>query len=325
MDQEIDWDAQERAAIEAENEDGPSTRGMSEPPPKVEPPLLEPSSMVNTAPANVVRLRTFGEDLKKWLPRVRDIIPKHVSPERLFAVAHMALERNPKIMECTSISILRGIVLGAQMGLDVSGVGGMAYLVPFKNNKTGSMEAQFMVGYRGMIELARRSKDVAWVFAKPVYRNEQFDYSVNPVPRIFHKPLPMFEEDRGDFVGAYAMAIYRDGAIPPQPEVMTKREIDSIRARSRAGQSGPWVTDYEAMACKTVVRKLCKMLPQSPELAAALDIEDRVEAGESIALPGEVNAEADEEGGGAIVSRTEEVKAKINRGRPPGSKNKPKV
>lgn len=302
----IDWEAAERAAL-AEEDDGPPTGGAAEPPPdlklpgerdiatpatpKPAPTKPGPGPMANTAPTHTTRLQTFGEMLKKALPKVRNIIPKHVDGERLFSIAYMAMERNPKLLECTAISVLRGVIIGAQLGLDVSGVGGMAYLVPYRNTRTNTMEAQFIIGYKGMIDLARRSKDVAWIYSGAVYANEQFDFVVNPIPKIFHKPLNLDEDDAGDFLGTYAIAVFRDKDVPPQPFVMSKVQIDKIRSRSKAKDNGPWVTDYVAMGKKSSIRGLCGLLPQSPELAAALAIEDRVEAGESVtamALPGEL-------------------------------------
>lgn len=57
--------------------------------------------------------------------------------------------------------------------------------------------------------------------------------------------------------------------------VASKADIDARRARSKASNSGPWQTDYDAMARKTVVRMLAPFLPLSVEMAAAVDSDDR--------------------------------------------------
>ena len=225
--------------------------------------------------------------LSTALPRVMAVVPKGVSAERLFSVAYVALERNPRLLDCTPISILRCVVLGTQLGLDVSGVGNQAFMVPYRNNRTGRTDAQFITGWQGLIELSRRSRDVAWIYSNIVYKNERFSYIVDPIPRLQHVPLGA-DVDRGKPVGAYALAVFRDKDVPPQPLVMTVGEIERIRGRSRAKDDGPWVTDWEAMARKTTVRQLCKFLPQNPDVLAALDLEDRVESGEEIILPGEI-------------------------------------
>lgn len=302
----IDWAAAERAALQEEGEE-PTTPTEAaaaasmpdEKRPTVEIPLdpraggitalpaPEPLTPTLSAPAARTRLQTMRDMLEKTLPRVMNVIPRNVSPERLFAVVHVALERNPDLLECTSISILRGVIIGAQLGLDVSGVGGMAYLVPYRNKRTGQKEAQFIPGYRGLIELARRSGEVAWITPNIVCQNDpEFSYTVDPIPRIKHHPL-LDREARGPIVGAYAIAIFRDQGIPPFPWAISKVEVDRARARSQA-KTGPWVTDYEAMAMKTAIRGITKYLPWSPDLARAMDAEDRAEAGETITLPGEL-------------------------------------
>ena len=67
----------------------------------------------------------------------------------------------------------------------------------------------------------------------------------------------------------YAVCQFKDGT--KKYEVMSKKEVDDIRKRSRAGQSGPWVTDYEEMAKKTVFKRLSKWLPVTPDLEAAVE------------------------------------------------------
>ena len=233
------------------------------------------------------RLQSMAEMLAKVMPRVRAAVPAHVKPERLFQVAYLALSRQPALLECSAISVLRGVVIGAQLGLDISGIGGMAYLVPFYNSRTREKEVQFIIGYRGMIELARRSGDVAWIYPGIVYANEQFDYQVNPIPRLQHVPI-LQEDARGPMIGAYAIAVFRDASVPPMPWAMTKAQIDKIRGRSQAKDNGPWVSHYPEMAMKTAIRGLAKYIPASSELNQALDYEDQVESGGSLVLAGEL-------------------------------------
>ena len=257
----------------------------------------------NTAPPYRQRLKTFRETLEKVIPRVANIIPQGFDAARLFTVAYMAIERNPKLLDCTEISVLRCIIISAQLGLDISGIGGQAHMVPYKNRRTGHLEAQFIPGWQGLVDLARRSREVAWVYANVVYAKEEFLYEVNPIPRVYHKPLGPLHG--GDPLGAYALAIFRDKDVPPQPLVMTLDEIERIRRRSKAADDGPWVTDWAAMARKTPVRALCKFLPQNPQLAAALDVEDRVEQGQEITLPGEVEEFPVEQAGSEPAARAD--------------------
>ena len=80
-----------------------------------------------------------------------------------------------------------------------------------------------------------------------------------------------------DIVSVYAVAHLKDGYT--QFEVMTRDEVEAIRERSKSKSHGPWVTDFAEMARKTVVKRLCKYLPLSPQLAAAIELDNRSESG----------------------------------------------
>jgi len=254
-------------------------------------------------PAAIEKVSTLRELLQGQIVAFREVMPKHLTPERLIRVACAAASRAPLLLKCTPASILRAVMEAAQLGLDPSGSLGSAYLVPYQNKKNGTYEVQLIVGYRGLIDLARRSGEIASIEAHVVHAKERFKiaYGLNPV--LEHEPL--LEDDPGGMVAVYAVARLRDGTT--QSEVMTKHQIDGIRARSRAGQSGPWVTDYEEMARKTVVKRLCKYLPLSVELEQALEADNIGEAGERtvIDIPG-LEGEAP-----AHDSRTSEVAKRI--------------
>lgn len=255
---------------------------------------------------HAARLQTFGEIFRQALPQFSKVIPKGVDPNQLLAVALGAVERNPGLLECTGISVLRGILIAGQLGLDASGVGGMGYLVPYTNKKTNKREAQFIIGYKGMVELARRG-GVAWIHAAIVYQNEKFKHNVDPIPRVYHEPYPLgaTEEERGPSIGVYAVAIFKDQSVPPQPIVMANRAVERIRSISQSAKfpDSPWNKFPEEMYKKTAVRALCKMLPQGPLLASAIDLEDRQEMGEVVTLPGEMEVEEIEKAPPATTTR----------------------
>ena len=216
-------------------------------------------------------------------PRIRQQIatalPRHVTADRLARVALTEIRRNPYLARCDQSSVLGAIMLCAQLGLEPGGPLGHAYLVPFDNRKTGRVEAQFILGYRGMIELARRSGQIQTIEARAVYEGDQFEVRFGLDSTLTH--VPDFENpsrslpEKLRFV--YAVAKLRDGGV--QFEVMSRREIEAVRAQSRAGTTGPWQTHYEAMALKTVIRRLFKFLPVSVELARAIEEDERAELG----------------------------------------------
>jgi recombination protein RecT len=216
-------------------------------------------------------------------------LPRHVTADRLARVALTELRRNPALTRCDQMSLLGAIMTCAQLGLEPGGPLGHAYLVPFENRKTNRIEAQFILGYRGMIELARRSGQIQSIEARAVYEGDEFEVRFGLDSALTH--VPNFENpdrtqpDKLRFV--YAVAKLKDGGV--QFEVMSRREIEAVRAQSKSGASGPWVTHFEQMALKTVARRLFKWLPISIELATAIEADERAELG----LPQQTPLDAD--------------------------------
>jgi len=264
--------------------------------------------------------RTFADLWARGLPIITSLIPKHIKPETIFALAVTARQRSPKLKQCTEISIVRSVIQAAQLGLDISGVGGQAYMVPYFNKRTREFEAQMQVGYKGLIELARRGGRVLYVRAREVYEKDAFQYEDGLYPVLRHVPHTLAESP-GQVIAAWAVAAFPtpNGIPVMQPEVMSRPQIDLVRASSQAKDDGPWVTHYPMMARKTVIKRLCATLPQDrelvgqPGLATALDIEERAEAGEPQELDLELAAldEGPVQAETAPATRTESVKRTI--------------
>lgn len=208
------------------------------------------------SPAN-----TIAAYLKKMGPEIEKALPSHMNPDRMARIALTTIRTNPKLLEASIPSLLGAVMQAAQLGLE-PGLIGHCYLVPFRNGKTGQTDVQFIIGYKGMIDLARRSGQIENIYAHAVYSNDEFDYELGLEPKLKHKPY--MEGDRGEFIGAYAVAHFKDGGY--QFEFMPKSEIEKRRQRSKAAKNGPWVSDYEEMAKKTVIRHMWKYLPISIEI-----------------------------------------------------------
>ena len=278
--------------------------------------LARTSSAAITPKARMETLRSLLEAAK---PSMGQVVPKHVTPERLVKLALVAASRTPLLLQCEPKSIVQGVMTAAQLGLDCGGVLGSAYLVPFKNQKQGGRyEAQLIVGYRGLVDLARRSGEIETIEAHVVYAHDSFEVAYGLDPVLRH--VPCLTGDAGDPILVYAIARLKDGGR--QVEVMTRSEVERIRSRSRAGSSGPWVTDWSEMARKTVVRRLCKYLPLSPELADALAADERVEGPASVEIVPVEEPEPEtpeEEPVAHAGGKAAEILAKLNgSGREPG-------
>jgi recombination protein RecT len=233
----------------------------------------------SSSTAVTTTVRSVGDMLEKLKPRMAGGLPKHLTAERLIRVAQTAMSRNPRLLECTQESLIYAIMEAGQLGLEPGGVMGHAYLVPYKNK--GVYEAQFMPGYRGLVDLVLRGGDVGSIEARVVRSGDTFDYVYGLKAKLDH--VPGGDNEKGSITHVYAIARFKDGR-DPQFEVMTVSAVERIRERSRARTDGPWVTDYEWMAKKTVIKQLCKLLRLSPEAENALAIDNSVEAGNPVRL-----------------------------------------
>ena len=202
---------------------------------------------------------TVSEMLDKNKDSIAQSLPKHINPDRLARIALSELRTTPALLNCQPQSLMNAIVKAGQLGLEPGGALGHAYLVPYKT------EATLIIGYRGLIALARRSGEIQSLTARVVYENDTFELEYGIDEKLRHIPAV---DNPGQMTHAYAVAKLSGGGV--QWEVMTRGEIEAIRKRSKAGNSGPWQSDYAEMARKTVVRRLCKYLPISIEMADAL-------------------------------------------------------
>ncbi|TXH12586.1 MAG: recombinase RecT [Hyphomicrobiaceae bacterium] len=194
-------------------------------------------------------------------------LPKHMTPERISRIFLTTIRNSPDLMKCTLPSLMSCIVQAAQLGVEI-GTLGQAYAVPFNKNIAPKgqqaqwvKEALFILGYRGMIDLARRTGQMKTIGAHPISENDTFRIEYGFESVLQH--IPAFGE-RGKVVGFYAFAVTKDGG--QYCEVMSTEQVNAIRDRSKAKDNGPWVSDWAEMGRKTVLRRLFKYLPCSIEL-----------------------------------------------------------
>ena len=205
---------------------------------------------------------------------VRDILPDHLSVERIMKMALVASSRQPLLYKCTQGSIIQALMRSAELGLDCSGTLGLGYLVPYWNSSLRGYEAQFIPGYRGIIELAKRARPQMQIEARVVHRNDFFEFEYGLDQKLVHRPAM---GEQGDI--DYFYCITREPGLLPEFTVMTKEEVDMIRERSKSrdksGQIvGPWKTDYSEMGRKTIVKRHAKYLALSVELQKAVNFDD---------------------------------------------------
>lgn len=220
-------------------------------------------------PQQQSQVQLFKAQLELQWPRMAAVLPKHVSPERMYQLAMSCYNQTPELAECSTASILSCVMRCSSLGLEPSAVDGLgkAYILPYYNKKTGRKEAQVIIGYRGMLDLVRRSGEVLDVYAHAVYEGDEFAYQLGLHKDLVHVPSPASKKDRR-LTFVYMVAELKGGGT--HFEVMSRDEIDDVRRASKGGEYGPWRDNFEEMAKKTVLRRAFKMLPSSTEVAQAV-------------------------------------------------------
>jgi len=197
--------------------------------------------------------------------KFKDLLPKYLTPEKLFRVAEMAFSKQPLLLQCTPASFVVAMMDAARSGLEPDGK--QAALVPY------GTQCQFQPMYQGLVKQAVREGAVKKIEARVVHANDNFRIRFDPEPHLEHEPAL---HDEGDIIGAYAYAILPDGSL--QIEWMNKRQLDHIKAKAKS-RSGPWQTDEEEMYRKTPVKRLFKFLPIPESLEYAVQVDNAVESG----------------------------------------------
>lgn len=227
------------------------------------------------AEADAMPVRSFQDVLRSQWGKIEAVMPRHMSSERMFQMAVSAYNHDPKLAKCDIASFLSCVMKCSVLGLEPSSVDGLgrAYILPYYNGKKKRYEATFMLGYKGMIDLARRSGEIESISARAVYDGDEFEYEFGLDEKLRHVPTAT-ERTPDKLTHAYCVAKFTNGGH--YIDVMTRAELDAVRCRSQAKDSGPWVTDFEAMCRKSPVRRSFPYLPVSIEaqIAAASDDTD---------------------------------------------------
>lgn len=209
-------------------------------------------------------------DISSAFSKAGKSISKHLNADRAFMFMSVSVRNNPKLLECTPMSIVSSLVAISLSGLDVAS--NEAYVVPYKNYKTGKTYAIPITSYRGDIKNMYRFKVdsntplIKSIYVSEVKEKDLFDVSGGSEVRIIHKPN--YREERGEVFSYYAIAkLHTGGEVF---SIMTKKEVEDYADKYSKSKdwktkklTGPWSTEFDEMAKKTVIHKLKKLLPSS--------------------------------------------------------------
>lgn len=218
------------------------------------------------APAKAGGKKGITDLIRVMAPEIQKALPSVLTPERFTRMVLSALSTNQQLQECTPASFLGAMMTAAQLGVEPNTPLGQAYLIPYRNH--GTMEVQFQLGYKGMLDLAYRSGEVSTVQAHTVCENDRFDYALGLEPRLEHVPARC---DRGEAIYYYAVIKMKDGGFCFA--VMSREEVEAhAKKYSKAYSSGytPWKTNFDEMAKKTVLKKALKYAPMKSDFVRGM-------------------------------------------------------
>lgn len=215
----------------------------------------------NGALTTGTKAKTIFDVIQAGAKQFETALPKHINTDRFVRIAITAIRQNPKLAVCSQESLLGALMVSAQLGLEPGGVLGQCYLIPY------GKECQFQIGYKGMIELLRRSGQLADIYVYTVHENDEFKITYGLDRNLIHTPN---FDNPGEEIGYYAVAKLKDGTKPFY--FMSDKQVEEHAKRfSKTFNNGPWKTDFEAMAHKTVIKQLLKFLPVSVEFLENID------------------------------------------------------
>lgn len=220
------------------------------------------------------RMNSVGDVMRAMSHQMMAALPKHLTPDRMIRVALNAIRKNPKLLDCSAASLFGSITEAATYGWEIGGVNGHAYLVPYKE------ECVLIPGYKGMIDLCRRSGQISTISMEVVHEGDDFGYSLGDEAHIHHQPDDVDpKRDSKPITHVYCVVRLRDGGI--QRSVWSANRINAHKEqysqawkRAEESQYGKppkkdsfWHTAWPAAAKKTVIRDMINrgLLPFSAE------------------------------------------------------------
>lgn len=218
--------------------------------------------------------KTMLDVVEAMMPEIKRALPKVITPERFVRLAVSALNTTPGLHQCTPVTFVAALMNAAQLGLEPNTPLGQAYLIPYRNNKKETIECQFQIGYKGLIELAYRTGEMRTIQAHAVYEGDYFDYQYGFDAKLVHRPALT---NRGKQICFYGLFRTVNGGYGMS--VMGKDEMD-VYARSYSksfdSQYSVWRTNYDDMAKKTVIKQALKYAPVKSELQRALVCDESI-------------------------------------------------
>lgn len=212
--------------------------------------------------SSIERANGFGIAIDHYAAGLLSILPKHVSLEKMKQMFVLQLKQTPKLLDCEFASLMKAVYTACSLGLEPDPYMGQLYLIPF------GKQVQVIPGYKGLLRLVRNTGEVVSINAETLYEKDDYKIDLMNPNNCYHNPY-LGKGSRGDIIGFYAKAQFKDEGTLPQIQFMNCDQVNAIRDESagfkRDKTGGPWGKHYGEMGNKTVLRRLIKNLPISTE------------------------------------------------------------
>lgn len=218
---------------------------------------------------------SIAQYLGKNMKAMASVLPKHMTPERMARIALSEIRKNPQLLECSVESLGASVMQAATLGLEPTTLG-HCYFVPFWNGKEKRRDVQFIIGYKGYIDLAHRTGDLKTIKAFAVHENDHFTYKYGINEELEHIPA---DKNRGAVIKYYAYALLKDGGssfVVMSREAVLEHAFTHSKQVKEGQLTGVWRNHFDSMAKKTVIKELIKYMPMSIEYQEKMNADEKV-------------------------------------------------
>ena len=234
-------------------------------------------------PVQVTPQKKMQSVLQKMMPEIKKAVAQTMTPERFSRIALSLYNGNPVFWEADTTTFLNALMQSAQCGLEPNTVLGEAYVIPYKNNKQGTVEVNFQVGYKGILKMAFNSKEYEAIYAHEVRKGDEFSYEYGLNKTLVHKPADMPSNEVTHYYAVYKLKNGGSDFVVWSKERVEQhaREFSkNYTYQGKVNQNSVWYKNFDSMAKKTVLIDVLKFAPKSVEMAKAIDMDYKSEAKE---------------------------------------------
>ncbi len=221
--------------------------------------------------------KAVNEFLELRGSEIEKLLPPEINRAKFIRVVLNAVNANPKLLQCSQVRFFNSVMICAEIGLMPNTVNGHCYIIPYWNKAKNTSEAQFQYGYKGLIELARRSGEIASIECDGVYEGDEFDFTRGTASFLKHKPKYKADRTKENLTHVWVLVRYKNGT-PESFDVMPKAEIEKHRMGSQGADGNFWNKWYEEMGIKTCLIKMFNFMPMSSDFRSSLALAPEYES-----------------------------------------------